>query len=232
MWHDADRLAFEHREGGRAEVEDDVADVAPGIRGSEAEVAGDRGDGGALSAKEIHTWLGGRAWGTRHAAGTFVGLLEQGGRLVVNSIDPCRLGAAALLGLDDFGRELHPSELVLKRERRLHHHEVVDGARRAGAHTIHAEITLVDVDDVVVGVVRHGANRACRLAGVAADADFGVNQVLFDEGVHATVLMVVRTTKVARQNCTGAALTRHVASQVLQRMQTAGSMACCLSSAE
>ena len=59
---------------------------------------------------------------------------------------------------------------------------VVDGAGGARRDAVVAPVALAHVHHVVARVVRDRAQRADRLAGVAADADLGVNQVLFDDG--------------------------------------------------
>ena len=59
---------------------------------------------------------------------------------------------------------------------------VVDRARRAGCDAVHAEVALLGIDDVIVGVMRYRADRARRLASVAADADLGIDEVLLEEG--------------------------------------------------
>ncbi|MCY1182565.1 hypothetical protein D9M73_231320 [compost metagenome] len=58
---------------------------------------------------------------------------------------------------------------------------VVDRARRARGNAGHAQVALVGIDHVVARVVRDRPHRAGRFAGVAADADLGIDQVLLDD---------------------------------------------------
>ena len=58
---------------------------------------------------------------------------------------------------------------------------IVDAPGRARRNASHAEIADVRIDHIVARIMRDRANRARRLAGVAADADFGVDQVLPDD---------------------------------------------------
>ncbi len=62
-----------------------------------------------------------------------------------------------------------------------HRAPVVDRAGRARRDAGHAQVALVGIDDVVAIVVRDGLHRARGLAGVAADADLRVDQVLLDD---------------------------------------------------
>ncbi|KAH1267930.1 hypothetical protein KXX48_000422, partial [Aspergillus fumigatus] len=57
----------------------------------------------------------------------------------------------------------------------------VDRARRARRDAGHAAVAGVRAHDVVVVVVRDRVHGADGLAGVAADADLGVDQVLLDD---------------------------------------------------
>src|SRR5690606_13224731 len=59
---------------------------------------------------------------------------------------------------------------------------VVDRAGGARRDAVVAPVALVDVDHIVARVVGDGPHRTDRLAGVAADADLGVDQVLLDDG--------------------------------------------------
>jgi len=63
-----------------------------------------------------------------------------------------------------------------------HHAPVVDGAGGARRDAVHAEVAEIGLDHVVARVVGDGADRANRFAGVAANADFGVDDVLLEKG--------------------------------------------------
>ena len=63
-----------------------------------------------------------------------------------------------------------------------HHAPAVDGAGRTGLDARHAQLALDRVDHVVVRAVRDCAGRAGGLAGVAANAGLGVDEVLLDDG--------------------------------------------------
>ena len=57
---------------------------------------------------------------------------------------------------------------------------VVDRACGARWYTGHAQIALFSIDHVIARIVRDGANGARGLAGVATNADLGINQVLLN----------------------------------------------------
>ena len=78
-------------------------------------------------------------------------------------------------------RQLVPAVLLVDRECGIDNAPVVDRASRAGRDAIEAEIALLRIDDVVVGVVRDCADRARCLARVAADADLGIDEMLLFE---------------------------------------------------
>ena len=77
-------------------------------------------------------------------------------------------------------------------QRAGHGAPVVNRAGGARRNARHAQIALVGVDDVVAVVVRDRVDGAGRLAGVAADADLGVDEMLLLGGrgaVHGVVLV-------------------------------------------
>lgn len=74
--------------------------------------------------------------------------------------------------------------LLFQRIGHINHPPFVDGPRGTDRDAIHAEIALVHIHHDVVVVVFNRAHRAGHLAGIAADADLGVDQVLFQRLVH------------------------------------------------
>ncbi len=92
-------------------------------------------------------------------------------------------GRGQLIGRE-FRRQFVPEQLLFNGVGlgARHHAPVVDRARGARRDAVHAQIADVGLDHVVARIVRDGADRADRLAGVAADADLGVDQVLLDDG--------------------------------------------------
>src|SRR5439155_1023017 len=85
--HNADALAFEHREMRRAEIENDMADVAARVRRGEAEIAGDRRLGRMLAVEQIDLRFCRRSRRLDRAAGAAVRVLEQRRRLVVHRLE-------------------------------------------------------------------------------------------------------------------------------------------------
>jgi hypothetical protein len=57
---------------------------------------------------------------------------------------------------------------------------VVNGACGARWNTGHAQIAFVGINHVIARIMRDGAYGASGLAGVATDADLGINQVLLN----------------------------------------------------
>ena len=60
---------------------------------------------------------------------------------------------------------------------------VVDGSRGTGGDARHAGVTNVRLDHVVAIIVGNRPDRASRLAGIAADADLGIDEVLLHGGL-------------------------------------------------
>ncbi len=172
--HDADRLPFQHREHRAAERQHDVTDIAPAFRCRDAEIALHRGDRRLVATIEIDRGLGGRGRRHRLAADAGVRLGEQRIDLVLDRLRRRRGGLADIL----LRRQLAPAELLVERIGARDHAPVVDRAGRAGRDAVHAEIALGGVDHVVAVVVRDRADRARRLAGIAADADLGIDEML------------------------------------------------------
>jgi hypothetical protein len=106
-----------------------------------------------------------------------VRLLEQGADLALDGLRDAG-GLSEIL----LARQLRPTELVSERIGGLDDAPVVDRAGRARGDAVHAIVALLRIDHVVGVVMRDGADRASRLAGVAANADLGVDEMLLLEG--------------------------------------------------
>ena len=74
--------------------------------------------------------------------------------------------------------QLLPSDLLLDRGGLRNDAPVVDRTGRTRRDTVEAEIALLRIDHIVVVVMRDRIDRAGLFAGVAADADLGIDQVL------------------------------------------------------
>ena len=138
---------------------------------------------GLVAVVEVDGRLGGGRRRHRLAAEALARLLEQRPDLVLERLDrgARRLALRHLL----LRRQLAPGELLGERVGPRHDAPVVDRAGRARRDAVHAVIADRGIDDVVVVVMRDGVDRARLLAGVAPDADLGIDQVLlFEGGVH------------------------------------------------
>ena len=194
---DADRLAFEHRERHGAEVEHDVVRVvvAAGVLADlgDAHIADHRGGDGLLGgfrAVEVGVRVRGGPGRQRGAVlravecGLAIGRRGQRHRrgfdVGRSAIRHPRLGQ--LLGCQ-LGGQLVPLQLHLGGvgQHARHHAPVVDRAGRAWRDAVHAQVALAWIDHVVARIVRDRAHRTDRLAGVAADADLRVDEVLADD---------------------------------------------------
>ena len=84
----------------------------------------------------------------------------------------------------ELSRQLVPSKLLGGAVGLYPRHDppIVDRPRGAGRDAGHAKVAFVGIDHVVAVVMRDGTHRAGGFAGVAADADFRVDQVLPDHG--------------------------------------------------
>ena len=122
--------------------------------------------------------VGAAACGRRRARqGGGIGVAVRrraGGRLAQRGAQRLALGQRPL------GRQFVPQQLLVDRVGVGAQHDapVVDRAGRARRHARHAAVAHVGAHHVVAVVVRDRVDRAGRLAGVAADADFRVDQVL------------------------------------------------------
>ena len=186
--HDADALAFQYRERSRAEIENDVMDIGGSTFAGEFQVAGDFRDCRLAPAEQIDTRLARGGGGFHPSARTLVCVIEQCCRFVVDRFRCRDRGAVCIRNFLDL-RQVAPGKLLLEREWRLHLHEVVDRAGRAGRYAVHAEIAFRDIDDIVIRVMCHRPDRARRLARVAADAHGGVDQVLLDGRGHVVSIL-------------------------------------------
>src|SRR5512135_1494965 len=172
----AERLPLEHREGAAAEIEQDVVYVAARVLGGEAIIAGHRGGHRLGDRVQADVGMCRRPWRRRGAALTLVRDLGK----------PCDLRrdfAVGRVGLGRraVGRERIPRQLLLQGIRLRHAPPAVDRAGRAGRDAVAAVVALVRQHDVVAIVVRDRVDRAGLLAGIAANADLRIDQVLADE---------------------------------------------------
>ena len=173
---DAERLAFEDRERLTAKVEDDVADVVVGVVG-ETEVAGDLGRGGFGGCVEVDRGFRGGCGGLGFTARAGMRLCQKGGDRVIERFEPA-------FSLRHFGEVLLlwqflPRVLFFEGVGRRHDTPFIDRACRTDRDALHAEITDFRIDDDVVVVVFDRVDRAGILAGVAANTDLWVDQMLF-----------------------------------------------------
>jgi hypothetical protein len=191
-WNDADRLSFEHGKRRAAEIEHDVADIARRAIARQPVVAGDRGDRRLLDRVEVDVRMRRRPGRRRRAA-----LARRRERR-----DPRDVGRqfGFRVGVDlALRRQAVPRELLFQRVGvlLLDLPPVVDGAGGAGRNALVAARALADVDDVVPGVMRDGVDRAGLFAGVAANADLRIDEVLADDldrrRAHCAVLAPTRT---------------------------------------
>ena len=174
--HDADRLPFQDRERGRAEVQHDVPDVAGCSRRGECEVAGYRGHRGVRQRVQVHVRVRGRP--RRRDGAPLAGAgFRRDARDVLGDL------LRGALPQVDLRRQRVPAELLVERIGTGPGHlpPVVDGTGGAGGDARVAPVALRGVDDVVARVVRDRVDRARLLAGVAADADLRVDQVLAND---------------------------------------------------
>ncbi len=170
---DAERLAFEHRERRRAEIEDDVPDIRRRAVRRQPVIARHRRDRRLVLRIQVHVRMRRRPRRRRGPA-------LSGGRDFRQLPDVAR-DVGLRVHLEVGGRRQRvPRELVVERVRRglLHLMPVIDRAGRAWRNACIAAVALREVDDVVARIVRDGADRAGRLAGVAANADLRIDQVL------------------------------------------------------
>src|SRR5512135_2797300 len=162
----AERLPLEHREGAAAEIEHDVVDVAARVLGGEAIIAGHRGGHRLGDRVQADVGMCRRPRRRRGAALTLVRDLGK----------PCDLRRDVAVG-----RERIPRQLLLQGIRLRHAPPAVDRAGRAGRDAVAAVVALVRQHDVVAIVVRDRVDRAGLLAGIAANADLRIDQVLADK---------------------------------------------------
>ena len=189
---DAYRLAFKHRKGHRSKVEHDVVRVVVVPQLGDAHVAGHRSRDQflrRLRAVEMRVRMGRRPGRQRRAV-----LHRVERRDLDRSVAECHWSRCMFELLRGARRQALcrqflraqllwqgvPAELRLGTVGAAAQHgaPVVDRARRTGRHAGHAEVALDRIDHVVAVIVRDRRHRADRLAGIAADANLGVNQML------------------------------------------------------
>ena len=95
----------------------------------------------------------------------------------------------AIVGARRLNRQLAPRQLSFERIGRIDDPPMIDRTGRAGADAIHAGIAFFGINNDVDVVMADRVNRAHRLAGVAADAEFRINQVLAEGRGHGIELI-------------------------------------------
>ena len=190
--HDADRLAFKNWKVGGGEIKDNVACIAFGVLVRQTVVALDAGDRGFLACEQVDRRLRGRRRRHRPTADAGVGLGKQSLDLIIEGFDDIRCSRRRTAAFGEFFLfgEFVPGELIFQRVGACDDAPVVDRARRAWRDAVHAEVTLLEIHDDIVVVMRDRVDRALLLAGVAANADFRVDQMLF---VHCLAHGAVRS---------------------------------------
>src|ERR1022692_448081 len=150
-----------------------MPDVAAGVVGGKSEVSADRGDRRLLDRIDVDVGMRGRPRWKGFAALAGVGDRRNPSYLRRHIRGRPRTD----LGLR---RQAIPRELFGERIRLhlVHLAPAVDGSRWAGRDAIIAEVALVSIHDVVARVMRNRVRWTRLLARVAADADFGVDEVL------------------------------------------------------
>ena len=172
--NDADALAFQDGKGIGLEVQHHMADVGFSLGGGDAHIAGDARRHRSLAGIDIGEGLGGAGRCRHPSAGGGGGDLQQV-RDLGRSLDDDRVMAGM-----GFGQFL-PAELIFHRPGSIHQQPVVDGAGGTGRDAGAAAGAGGERHHVLVGVVGDGADRTGFLAGVAADADHRVDQMLAAE---------------------------------------------------
>ncbi|MCY1236144.1 hypothetical protein D9M72_487870 [compost metagenome] len=159
--HDADRLAFEHRERRRAEIQHDVVRVIFAADIGHTHIAGHRGgDGLVCGLGAIDVGVGMRGGPRRHGgaiAGAVEGFLagagqrRRGGNLRRGGLRPgagCQVGQ--LLWRQFFWQRV-PGQLLFDAVGAQFRHiaPVVDRAGRTRGNAGHAQVALVGIDHIV-----------------------------------------------------------------------------------
>ena len=175
---DADALPFQHREGHGAEVEDDVVHVRGGAGLGDADVARDLRHRGRGAVEQVDARLGGGGRRADAAARALVRFGDERGRLVVERVD--RLATACAAGSSGRGGSSCQVNCSSRLKGASTWNQLSMAPVGQGATQSMQKLQVPDVHDVVVVVVGDRVDRAGRLAGVAPDADLGVDQVLLD----------------------------------------------------
>ena len=175
-WNDADRLPFQYREGRRAEIQNDMADIARCSRRRKREIAAHRRQRSVRDCIQVHVRMRGRPRRRGNAALT-------GTRLGGYACDFRRDGQYRADPGVLLRRQRIPGELFVERVDLALGYlpPVVDRAGGTRCDADIAPVALRGVDNVVARVMRDRVDRARLLAGVAANADLRVDQVLADE---------------------------------------------------
>src|SRR5579872_5094843 len=183
-WRDhADALSLENRKRLDAEIENNVTDVAVGAFRGQPVVALHDGDRRFRARVQIDARLGSRGRRLGCAAGALMRLLDQGRDGIVKRFDDAGIRRPTP-GEFLLRRQFRPTELIFKRIRRSYDTPIIDRSCRAWRDAIHTIVTFGGVNHDIVLVMGDRVDRTSLLARMAADADFRVDEMLFDERVH------------------------------------------------
>ena len=195
---DADALAFQYRKGQIAKVQHHMVGVVVLAHFRHPEVARDGGFNGLLLClRSVQVGVRMRGRPGRHGR-TVLRAVEGGlgvGRIHATGRSHNRLsrdlgrgiaGSSSLLlelGGRQFGWQYIPAQLLLQGIGLGLDHPpvVVNAAGGAGRNAVVTPVANIDVNDVIARIVGNGLHRADGFAGVAADADFGIDDVLLDD---------------------------------------------------
>ena len=181
--NDPEALAFQRRERLAAEVEDDVADVGVGAFRGQAVIALHRRLGGLARRVEIDAGLRGACRRLRFAAGALVRLRQQRGDALIEGLGR---GSGAVRERR-LRRQFRPTVLLGERVRRRDDAPARRSNRSGTPGCRPCKNCSFRLHHDIGSVVFDRADRASRLAGVAADADLGIDQVLLDGLVHGAL---------------------------------------------
>ena len=154
-----------------------MAHIVVGIRSGQPEIAGYSCHRRPAAIVEIDRRLAGGFRRDALAAAAGMRLRDQRRRFVVLRFATGLAGCNLVLD-----RELLPAELLLDRIGIRNHTPVVDRSGRTRRDAVETEIALGRVDDIIVVVMRDRIDRAGLLAGVAANADLGIDEMLLVRG--------------------------------------------------
>ncbi len=188
---DPDRLALEHGKRHGAEIEHDMVGIVVPADLRHPHIADDgRRDEFLRRARPVEIGVGVRGGPRRNDGGEVGGgecalafrLRGRRRRGFRGKVKRGDAGGGKVLGRQ-LRRQRVPAELRLDAigARPRHDPPIVDAAGRTGGNAGHAKVANRGVHHVVALVVRDRPDRASRLAGVAADADLRIDQVLPDD---------------------------------------------------